>query len=80
MPRLKNDVFTRHADARLLPRELPPLHVDDLLVVHDVGAYGYAMSSNYNSIGRAPQIWLAEDGSWQLMSRRETLADLLRLE
>lgn len=74
------DVFTRHADARLAPRQLPPLHTGDLLVVHDAGAYGYAMSSNYNSIGRAPQIWLEEDGSWHLLSRRETLADLLRLE
>lgn len=74
------DVFTRHADAGLLPRDLPRVEVGDLLVVHDVGAYGYAMSSNYNSLGRAPQIWLEEDGSWHLLSRRETLADLLRLE
>lgn len=37
------------------------------------------MSSNYNSIGRVPQVWL-EDGRTYLASRRETLADILRLE
>lgn len=74
------DVFTCDIGAALHPRDLPRMQAGDLLLVHDVGAYGYAMSSNYNSIGRAPQIWLEEDGSWEWMSRRETLADLLRLE
>jgi diaminopimelate decarboxylase len=51
-----------------------------LLVLRDAGAYGYAMSSNYNSIGRSPQVWLEEDGSMELISRRESLADLLKAE
>jgi diaminopimelate decarboxylase len=38
------------------------------------------MSSNYNSIGRAPQLWIEEDGSVEMISRRETLEDLLRPE
>jgi diaminopimelate decarboxylase len=38
------------------------------------------MSSNYNSIGRAPQVWVEEDGTAELMSRRETLEDLLAAE
>ena len=38
------------------------------------------MSSNYNSIGRSPQVWLEEDGSMELISRRESLADLLKAE
>ena len=46
----------------------------------DAGAYGYAMSSNYNSIGRAPQLWLEEDGRVEMISRRETIEDLLRAE
>ena len=49
-------------------------------MLRDAGAYGYAMSSNYNSIGRAPQVWLEEDGSIELISRRESLADLLKAE
>ena len=52
----------------------------DLLVLRDAGAYGYAMSSNYNSIGKAPQVWLEPDGRTELISRRETLEDLLKAE
>jgi diaminopimelate decarboxylase len=53
--------------------------IGDLLILHDAGAYGVQMSSTYNSIGRIPQVWL-EDGQTYLASRRETLADITRLE
>jgi diaminopimelate decarboxylase len=52
----------------------------DLLAIRDAGAYGYAMSSNYNSIGKAPQLWLEPDGSVTQISRRETLEDILKAE
>jgi diaminopimelate decarboxylase len=71
------DVFTRGADEMLEPRMLPRPERGDLLCLHDAGAYGYAMSSHYNSLGRAPQVWVEEDGSLHLISRRETLDDLL---
>ncbi len=74
------DVFTRDSAELLAPRPLPMPKAGDLLVLHDAGAYGYAMSSNYNSIGRAPQLWLEEDGSITQISRRETLDDVLKLE
>lgn len=74
------DVFTRDDAELLQPRELPNPEVGDLLTIHDGGAYGSAMSSNYNSIGRAPQLWLEEDGSVEVMTRRETLEDILRSE
>lgn len=74
------DVFTRDAAELLAPRLLPRPEPGDLLCLHDAGAYGYVMSSNYNSIGRAPQVWLEPDGSLTLVSRRETVDDLLRLE
>lgn len=75
------DVFTRGgADEELVPRMLPHLEPGDLLALCDAGAYGAAMSSNYNSIGKAPQIWLEEDDSVEMISRRETLEDLLRAE
>jgi len=73
------DVFTRDADELLDPRPLPLPRIGDLLVLHDAGAYGVQMSSNYNSIGRAPQVWV-EDGRSYLASRRETLDDVLRTE
>jgi diaminopimelate decarboxylase len=75
-----DDVFTRDDAELLVPRELPQPEAGDLLVLRDAGAYGYAMSSNYNSIGRAPQVWMEPDGSLELISRREDLADLLRAE
>jgi diaminopimelate decarboxylase len=74
------DVFTRGADEMLEPRALPRPERGDLMCLHDAGAYGYAMSSHYNSLGRAPQVWVEEDGSVFLMSRRETLADLTAAE
>lgn len=74
------DIFTRDEAELLVPRELPRLAPGDLLAIRDAGAYGYAMSSNYNSLGRAPQVWLEEDGSVELISRRETIDDLLRVE
>lgn len=74
------DVFTRDSEEFLAPRDLPLPEKGDLLLLHDAGAYGYAMSSNYNSIGRAPQVWLEEDGSVRMISRRETVDDVLDLE
>jgi diaminopimelate decarboxylase len=73
------DIFTRDAAELLDPRPLPLPKRGDLLVLHDTGAYGYVMSSYYNSIGRAPQLWLEAGGAY-LMSRRETLADIVRSE
>jgi len=73
------DVFTRDAEELIDPRLLPEARPGDLLVLHDAGAYGAAMSSNYNSIGKVPQVWL-EDGRTYLMSRRETFDDIVRAE
>ena len=66
------DIFTRDGHELLVPRRLPMPSAGDLLLLHDAGAYGYAMSSNYNSLGRAPQLMLEEDGSVTMFSRRET--------
>lgn len=73
------DVFTRDGDGLIQPRPLPPVQCGDLVLIHDAGAYGVAMGSNYNSLGRAPQVWV-EDGSPYLMSRRETYEDMMRME
>ena len=74
------DVFTRDDAELLQPRALPRPIPGDLLTLRDAGAYGYAMSSNYNSVGKAPQIWLEPDGSLLQISRRETLEDILKAE
>jgi len=69
------DVFTRDAREFLEPRDLPRVERGNLLVLHDVGAYGAQMSSYYNSLGRAPQVWV-DGGRCHLISRRESLADV----
>ena len=73
------DVFTRDEHELLDPRLLPRPEPGDLLVLHDAGAYGAAMSSNYVSQGRVPQI-LWDKGHATLIARRETVDDLVRTE
>ena len=51
----------------------------DLLAIRDVGAYGFAMSSNYNFRPRAAEV-LVEGGGFRIARRRETFEDLVRLE
>jgi len=74
------DIFTRDDRELLAPRPLPRPTAGDLIAIRDGGAYGYSMASNYNSIGRAPQLWLETDGSVEMFSRRESIEDLLRSE
>jgi diaminopimelate decarboxylase len=73
------DVFTRDSEEFLCPRAMPPVQVGDLVLLLDAGAYGSVMSSNYNSLGRVPQVWW-EHGKPYLISRRETFEDLVRTE
>ncbi len=74
------DVFTQDDQEFLVPREMPLPRAGDLMIIRDAGAYGFTMSSNYNSLGRPPQILLREDGSHDVMTRRETFEDILRSE
>ncbi|MDR1080030.1 MAG: diaminopimelate decarboxylase [Deltaproteobacteria bacterium] len=60
-------------------RELPPLASGDLIAVFGAGAYGFSMSSNYNSRPRAAEV-LAEGSSWRTVRARESYEDLARGE
>jgi diaminopimelate decarboxylase len=60
-------------------RNLPALARDDVLVTFSAGAYGMAMSSNYNSRPRAAEV-LVDGNSHRLIRRRETYEDLVRPE
>jgi diaminopimelate decarboxylase len=62
-----------------LDRVLPELQIGDALVVFSAGAYGFAMASNYNSRGRAAEV-LVSGKQAQVIRRRETIEDQLRLE
>ncbi|MCZ6458966.1 MAG: diaminopimelate decarboxylase, partial [Gammaproteobacteria bacterium] len=51
----------------------------DLLAIHSAGAYGMVQSSNYNSRPRPAEV-LVDVADFQVVRRRETSADQLRLE
>lgn len=73
------DVFTQGEGGQLRPQPLPPAVVGDLLVVDHTGAYGSAMSSNYNSRPLAAEV-LVDGLTVSLIRRRQTVEELLRLE
>jgi len=73
------DVFTQAAGGEVLTRDLPPASVGDLLVIHDAGAYGASMSSNYNSRPLAAEV-LVDGSASRLIRRRQTVEELLALE
>ncbi len=60
-------------------RELPPLEAGDLLSVMSAGAYGFVMSSNYNTRPRPPEI-LVDGSACYVIRERETVDDLVRGE
>jgi len=60
-------------------RKLAPVEPGDLLALLDTGAYGMAMSSNYNTRPRPAEV-LVEGAKARLIRRRENLADLLAPE
>jgi diaminopimelate decarboxylase len=60
-------------------RLLPHLDCGDLLAICSAGAYGFTMSSNYNSRPRAAEI-LLRGNQFRLIRERETLDDLVRGE
>ena len=58
-------------------RRLPTLERGDLLAFLNVGAYGYAMTSRYNSRPLPAEV-LVEDGNARLVRDRERVEDFLR--
>ena len=60
-------------------RAMPEAQPGDLLAVMSAGAYGFVMSSNYNSRPRIPEI-LVKDSEIHVIRAREDYADLVRGE
>ena len=73
------DVFTQEDGGVVVPRALPGATIGDLLVIHNTGAYGASMSSNYNSRPLAAEV-LVDGGANRLIRRRQTVEELLALE
>ncbi|MBD1402750.1 diaminopimelate decarboxylase [Leclercia adecarboxylata] len=73
------DVFTQQEGGKVESRALPQVVPGDYLVLHDTGAYGASMSSNYNSRPLLPEV-LFDKGEARLIRRRQTIQELLSLE
>ena len=60
-------------------RPMPDLNQGSLLAVMSAGAYGFTMSSNYNSRPRVSEV-MVKDDHFKVIRKRETYASLLRGE
>ncbi|MEO1236315.1 MAG: diaminopimelate decarboxylase [Planctomycetota bacterium] len=73
------DVFTQDEDGTVTTRRLPRAEPGDLVVMHDAGAYGMAMSSNYNSRRIAAEVLLI-DGKAHVVRERQPIESLTQFE
>ena len=60
-------------------RDIAVLEPGELLAVMSAGAYGFSLSSNYNSRPRAAEV-LVSGQTYEVIRRRESYEDLVRLE
>lgn len=60
-------------------RKIPQTQHNDLVVIKDAGAYGFSMSSNYNTRPRVAEVAI-QKGSDRLIRKRENFEDMIRLE
>jgi len=67
------------ADFLAKDRRLPPMKRGDLLAVFSAGAYGYVMSSNYNTFPRPAEVLVSGSAS-RLVTKRQTYDDVLAAE
>ncbi len=62
-------------DKFAINRQLPEIVPEDILIIHDTGAHGFAMGFNYNGKLRSAELLLREDGSVLQIRRAETVED-----
>ncbi|MDD5747851.1 MAG: diaminopimelate decarboxylase [Actinomycetota bacterium] len=67
------------SDFFAIDRELPAVKPGEFLAIFTAGAYGFSMSSNYNSRPRVPEILVSGRKAF-VIRRRETYEDLARGE
>ncbi|RZJ75885.1 MAG: diaminopimelate decarboxylase, partial [Brevundimonas sp.] len=60
-------------------RALPPIEAGDRVVFRTAGAYGAAMSNQYNSRALVPEV-LVEGDAWRVVRRRPTFEEMVAAE
>jgi diaminopimelate decarboxylase len=81
-PKEKADIvgpICESADFFAKDREVPKVREGDLLAIMSAGAYGFSMSSNYNSRCRIEEVLVVKDKLF-VIRKRENYADLVRRE
>jgi diaminopimelate decarboxylase len=73
------DVFTQEEGGVVTTRKLPEAAAGDYLILHDAGAYGAAMSSNYNTRKLAAEVLIQENGT-DVIRERQTFDAILQFE
>lgn len=71
--------YCESGDLLATNQPLPKVKPGDILAMLNTGAYGYSMASNYNRNPR-PAVVFVENGQDKLVVKRESLADLVRLD
>jgi len=82
LPPVKADVVgpvCETGDFLARDREMANVMPGDYLAVCTAGAYGFVLSSNYNSRPRAPEV-LVEGDQWRVVRQRESFEDLVKGE
>lgn len=59
-------------DILAFDRELPETEIGDLLALHDAGAYGMTMASNYNRRALPAEVLITEDGKIKVIRPRKS--------
>ena len=73
------DIFTRgdSDDNHAAARSLPEVRRGDLLALHNAGAYGYVMASEYNMRPRPPEV-LLENGELKLARKAKSVDEIVK--
>ena len=69
------DTFTRD-EKGVKARALPKIKEGDVIAIGNAGAYGYSMSSNYNTRGRPAEV-LVKDGKASIIREAESFEDVI---
>ncbi|MCB9768277.1 MAG: diaminopimelate decarboxylase [Candidatus Omnitrophica bacterium] len=70
------DVFTQEDGGVVITQELPQAQIGDYVIIHDAGAYGRAMASNYNTHPFPAEVWI-EDGKHSLITPRQSFDEAI---
>lgn len=73
------DVFTQEDGGFVTTRALPTAKIGDYLILHDAGAYGMAMSSNYNTRRIAAEV-LVHNSELLTIRERQTFEAIMQFE